>query len=154
MIEHYLTSTAISPATGTPSTNLFCLNSLLTPDITIPSGNQSAPPAPNLRGRRCVPSTLSCYCLVTMAHQVHVDGLVLDVPDRDHCWDFRVVYSCGCPAKKTQGLAQDLVIRVKKDNHSGPCFLRRCVIASETHVLQGQCVRCDVYDRRLDGVYV
>ncbi|KAI1121645.1 hypothetical protein F5Y10DRAFT_255880 [Nemania abortiva] len=86
------------------------------------------------------------------AYEVCVDGIELEVPDRNHCWDFKIEYSCGCPVRKAGTLlTRDLIIRVKKDNHTGPCYLRRCLIASETLILREQCVHCEIYSRRVTG---
>ncbi|KAI1828285.1 hypothetical protein F4861DRAFT_489515 [Xylaria intraflava] len=75
---------------------------------------------------------------------VTVDGITVNVPDENHCWHFRILYACGCLADK--------VIRVKKNNHHGPCLGFRCIRAYQDHRLVDQCTNCIIFDLRRMGV--
>ncbi|KAI1075361.1 hypothetical protein F5B20DRAFT_560050 [Whalleya microplaca] len=87
--------------------------------------------------------------MTSTTKKVEVDGVVLTIPKAlgPHCWQFQIVYSCGCPVMaEHHGLVREKVIHVKQDDHSGPCWMRRCVTATQTHVLPEKCHRCEVYD--------
>ncbi|KAI1373357.1 hypothetical protein F4677DRAFT_429421 [Hypoxylon crocopeplum] len=87
--------------------------------------------------------------LYNMASKVTVDGIVLTIPDGygTRCWEFNIVYSCGHPVTEhTCSHIHDKVIPVKHNNHSGPCWARRCAIAHQTHALLEKCHRCDMWD--------
>ncbi|RYC60348.1 hypothetical protein CHU98_g5864 [Xylaria longipes] len=86
-------------------------------------------------------------------YQVCVDGYTLNVPSNDRCWDFMIVYNCRCPVTtQKRGIVRNKTIRVKQDNHIGSCTLRRCVKASQNHVLPDRCTRCNIVDARYAGV--
>ncbi|KAI1186467.1 hypothetical protein F5B17DRAFT_403811 [Nemania serpens] len=88
------------------------------------------------------------------AYQVQIGDMTLNVPTRDRCWDFAVRYSCGCPVSvRILGVVRNMVIRVKKNNHSLSCTVLRCIVGSETHVLSEQCTRCEQFDAGLPGTY-
>ncbi|KAI1434372.1 hypothetical protein GGR50DRAFT_695170 [Xylaria sp. CBS 124048] len=80
------------------------------------SGNntEEQPVAPRNRGR-----------------DVTIEGITLNVPDDARCWHFKIIYACGCSAYRT--------LKVKKDNHSGPCCLRGCVRGYQNHVMPYSC---------------
>jgi hypothetical protein len=83
------------------------------------------------------------------------DGIPLNVPSRDRCWEFKIIYTCGHAAKtKGSGTVKDKVIHVKQGDHRGSCWLRHCVRAYETHVLPEQCAHCELADARFAGAYL
>ncbi|KAI2612695.1 uncharacterized protein GGS25DRAFT_476656 [Hypoxylon fragiforme] len=84
-----------------------------------------------------------------MALEVVVDGIVLTIrPDYGrHCWKFNIVYSCGHPVtEQTCSHVRNKVILVKENNHRGPCWIRNCIVATQTHTLPEKCHRCDMWD--------
>lgn len=90
-----------------------------------------------------------------MSHKVQVEDLTLNVRSMDRCWEFAIVHACGCPAKMvSMGHVRNRIVRVKQDNHRGPCCLRRCITATDTHVLPDQCTQCEITDARFAGVSV
>ncbi|KAI0405434.1 hypothetical protein F4802DRAFT_563181 [Xylaria palmicola] len=92
---------------------------------------------------------------VTTVNHALTGDIALDVPSDDRCWKFYILFACGCPVtSRGFGHISNLVIRVKQDNHCGPCQLRRCTQASATHVLRQNCVHCELADARFAGAYV
>ncbi|KAI1739679.1 hypothetical protein F4680DRAFT_421175 [Xylaria scruposa] len=89
------------------------------------------------------------------AYEVVIDGLTLQVPSDDRCWDFKIVHACGHPVfTESAGMVCRKIIRVKRHNHKGSCSLRRCIRGSQTHFLSEQCIRCEIVDNRLAGVNI
>lgn len=90
-----------------------------------------------------------------MASRFQVDGIILTIPtgNGQHCWKFDIVYSCGHPVIETHcGHIHDKVIRIKRNDHSGPCWARRCVVATNTHFIPEKCHRCEMYDLNSEGI--
>ncbi|KAI1469499.1 uncharacterized protein F4812DRAFT_423349 [Daldinia caldariorum] len=90
-----------------------------------------------------------------MASEVTADGIILRVPtgDGQHCSRFDIVYSCGHPVLETHcGHIRDKVISIKRNNHSGPCWARRCVLETYTHSMPDKCHRCEMYDLNCEGI--
>ncbi|KAI0908797.1 hypothetical protein F4823DRAFT_597323 [Ustulina deusta] len=86
-----------------------------------------------------------------MGRQVIIDDIALSIPSRDRCWDFIIVYACGHPVTTRKAChVRDKVIRVKRDDHRGPCALRRCLRATTTHKLREQCHRCELLEARFE----
>ncbi|KAI1169814.1 hypothetical protein F4777DRAFT_571732 [Nemania sp. FL0916] len=86
-----------------------------------------------------------------MAHKVRIDeDITLKVPSNDKCWTFHIIYACGCPMTDKRGL-HSRVVRIKQNNHHGPCALRRCIQGSATHKLDQQCDHCQLTDVRFEG---
>ncbi|KAI8625602.1 hypothetical protein F5Y19DRAFT_466942 [Xylariaceae sp. FL1651] len=71
----------------------------------------------------------------TISYRINLDGVLINIPDASSCWYVHLKYACGCACKTVQ---------VKQGRHSRPCWLRRCDIASATHMLVEKCHRCDM----------
>jgi len=90
-----------------------------------------------------------------MGHKVVVDGMELDIPTSDRCWDIYIFYACGCRVTEEYlGMRREKTVRVKKDNHSKSCLWRRCVVGTDSHKRKDMCRHCEMEKARKEGAPV
>ncbi|KAI0379550.1 hypothetical protein F5Y04DRAFT_259291 [Hypomontagnella monticulosa] len=87
---------------------------------------------------------------------VTIDGIELTIPAGygQHCWEFRIEYSCGHPV--TEVSCEHLrkkVITIRRNNHRGPCWIRGCILAKQTHGIPEKCHRCELWDINFEGIH-
>ncbi|KAI1488999.1 hypothetical protein F5X96DRAFT_642682 [Biscogniauxia mediterranea] len=75
------------------------------------------------------------------------DGVTVQLPDKDHCWEFKVYHKCGCPVyDETLGISRHKVVVFKKNDHKGPCLPGRCKKKSSSVNLLSNCWRCEAWE--------
>ncbi|KAI0392206.1 hypothetical protein F5Y17DRAFT_437476 [Xylariaceae sp. FL0594] len=90
-----------------------------------------------------------------MRQKVIVEGMEIDVPTSDCCWEFWILYACGCRVTKDACLVRrPKTIRVKRDNHSGSCSRWRCLVRTGSHRLPELCRHCELAQAQSEGAPV
>ncbi|KAI0594590.1 hypothetical protein F4775DRAFT_606134 [Biscogniauxia sp. FL1348] len=89
------------------------------------------------------------------SYETTKNGVTVQVPDKDHCWELKVYYKCECLVyDESSDISRHKIVVVKKNNHKGPCLPGRCKRKSSSVTLLSNCWRCEAWELGITPNYI